>query len=57
MQLDKNIKWQIETTALTGSNGYDKTYSTGGLKAYVMIPNEESLTETKAKIKEYLAVK
>ena len=30
MQLDKNIKWQIETTALTGSNGYDKTYSTGG---------------------------
>ena len=57
MQLDKNIKWQIETTALTGSNGYDKTYSTGGLKAYVMIPDEESLTETKAKIKEYLAVK
>lgn len=54
MQLDKNIKWQIETISLTGTDSYDKTYSTGGLKAYVMKPDEESIASVKIKIQEIM---
>lgn len=54
MQLDKNIKWQIETISLTGTDSYDTTYSTGGLKAYVMKPDEKSIANAKIKISEIM---
>lgn len=54
MQLDKNIKWQIETTSLTGTDSYNTTYSTGGLKAYVMKPDEKSIANAKIKISEIM---
>ena len=54
MQLDKNIKWQIETISLTGTDSYDKTYSTGGLKAYVMKPDDKSIANAKIKISEIM---
>lgn len=49
MQLDKNIKWQIETISLTGTDSYNTTYSTGGLKAYVMKPDEKASPMPKLK--------
>ena len=54
MQLDKNIKWQIESISLTGLDSYDTTYSTGGLKAYVMKPDEKSIANAKIKISEIM---
>ena len=54
MQLDKNIKWQIETISLTGTDSYNTTYSTGGLKAYVMKPDEKSIANAKIKISEIM---
>ena len=54
MQLDKNLKWEIETVSLTGVDSYNKTYSTGGLKAYVMEPDEKSLADVKIKISEIM---
>ena len=54
MQLNENIKWQIETYAVTGTGASKKTYSTGNYNVYVMQPNEESVAEAKQKIKEVM---
>lgn len=54
MQLSENIKWQIDTYAVTGTGASKKTYSTGNYNVYVMIPNEESVNEAKQKIKEVM---
>lgn len=43
MQIDKNIKWEIESVVLKGVDSYDYTYSTGKYKCYVMKTDEESL--------------
>lgn len=53
-QLNKNPKWEIESKNASGSNGYDVTYSGGKTKLYVMIPNENSVTEVKEKLNEIL---
>ena len=51
-QIDKMPRWQIETFAVTGTSGYDYAYSTGENRlVYVMIPNEQSVNNAKAKIK------
>lgn len=42
-QIRNNEKFEINTTNLTGSGAYDYTYSYKNSKAYVMIPNEESV--------------
>ncbi len=55
MQLSEAKNWQIESVALDGEGVRELTYShesDGPL--YVMIPNEESLANLKAKINEYL---
>ncbi|MCI6763360.1 LCP family protein [bacterium] len=54
MQLNENIKWQIDTYAVTGTGASKKTYSTGNYNVYVMEPNEESIAEAKQKIKEVM---
>ena len=44
--------WQIESQILTGSDGYEYTYSYKNNKLYVMIPDEESVNNAINKIKE-----
>ena len=53
-QLDENPKWSISSYSVTGTDGYEKTYSLGSSKAYVLIPNEESVIDAKNKINELL---
>ena len=51
MQIDKNIKWEIEKFVINGEDSYEYTYSYPKQKLYVMSPNEESLDEAKEIIK------
>lgn len=54
-QLDKMPKWQVETTAVTGSDSRNYTYSMGTkYLLYVMEPNLDSLNAAKNKIAEVL---
>lgn len=54
-QLDKMPTWDIESTAVVGSDGMDYTYSMGtNYKLYVMIPDDNSINSVKAKISEVL---
>ena len=46
--------WEFETANLTGSDGMGKTYSFPKMDLYVMIPNQESIDNAKAKIAEAL---
>ena len=52
MQLDKNIKWDIEYVNLDGYDGYEYTYSYTKNKLYVMIPDNESVENASNKINE-----
>ena len=47
LQIDKNIKWEVEKYVLDGTNGSEFTFSYPKQKLYVMIPKEESLQEAK----------
>ena len=47
MQLDQNIKWNIEKYVINGINGYEYTYSYPKYQLYVMLSDEESLTEAR----------
>lgn len=51
-QLEDNREWQIETLAATGTGSYDEPYSMPGFKAYVMIPNEDSVNLITESIKQ-----
>ncbi len=53
-ELLKRRNWQIETNILEGSDGREYTYSVSSQTLYVMIPNEDSVNNAKAKIKEVL---
>lgn len=54
-QLDKMPSWNIESTAVTGYNSYNYTYSMGyNYKLYVMEPDYNSVEKAKEKIKEVL---
>ena len=50
MQLKDKSKWTIEYINLDGLDGYEYTYSYTKSKLYVMIPDEESLTNAKEQI-------
>lgn len=50
MQLKDNAKWTITSNSLKGTGSYDYTYSYQAQELYVMIPDEESITEAKDKI-------
>ena len=43
MQLSDMAKWNIQTIAVSGLGGSEKTYSMPGSYAYVMYPNEEQV--------------
>ena len=54
-QLDKMPSWNIESTAVTGYNSYNYTYSMGyNYKLYVMEPDYNSVEKVKEKINEVL---
>lgn len=50
MQLDDMASWNITSYSLDGSDGSNYTYSYPSEKLYVMIPDEESVTEAKQMI-------
>lgn len=54
MQIDQMPSWDIENISLNGTDGYDYTYSYGGTKLYVMIPDNETIINATTKIKEIL---
>lgn len=47
LQLSKNYKWNITSNSLEGGDGSNYTYSAPSVKAYVMIPKEESVMYAK----------
>lgn len=53
-QLNDNNSWSFKTLNLNGTDGYEYTYSYSANKLYVMIPDEESLTNVKETLKETL---
>ena len=53
-QIDEASGWEIENISLDGSNGFDYTYSYGGTKLYVMIPDNETVINATSKINEIL---
>ena len=53
-QIDEMPEWEFENISLDGANGYDYTYSYGGTKLYVMIPDNETVINATNKINEVL---
>jgi LCP family protein required for cell wall assembly len=53
-QLDNNIKWEIDTYSVKGTDSYQTTYSLGSAKAYVLLPLEDSVNEAKVLIQEIM---
>lgn len=54
MQIDDMPSWDIENISLNGTDGFDYTYSYGGTKLYVMIPDNETVINATNKINEIL---
>lgn len=54
-QIKNNYQWNITKFALTGTDSYQYTYAYKNAKAYVMIPDEDSVKEAKSKINELFA--
>lgn len=51
MQLNKNIKWEIESISVDGTNSRNYTYSMGtNYLLYVMIPDRETVINTRNNI-------
>ncbi len=55
MQLGDMAKWNIQSYAVTGTGGSQKTYSMPGTNAYVMYPNEETVDHASKLIKKVMA--
>ena len=53
-QLNNMSSWTIKTNALTGSGSYGSTYSMGSTQLYIMLPDESSVENAKAKINSVL---
>ena len=54
MQIDEMPAWDIENISLNGTDGFDYTYSYGGTRLYVMIPDNETVINATNKINEIL---
>ncbi len=54
-QLDNNPSWTIDSANATGTGAYKTTYSAGKTNLYVMLPDEESVSNIKHKLNEILA--
>ncbi len=48
MQIDRNIKWDVNSISLDGSGSMMPTYSMGSRRLYVMIPDTDTIDEAKA---------
>lgn len=53
-QIQEETVWDIENVRMDGTDSYEYTYSYKWNKLYVMIPDNESVNNTKAKLKEVL---
>ena len=49
-QIRNKSTWEFESYSVDGSDASEKTYSTGGAYAYVMMPKEETIKEAKIKL-------
>ena len=54
-QLAELKHWQVESISLDGTGAMLPTYSMGSQKLYVMLPDQSTIDNAKAKIAEYLA--
>jgi LCP family protein required for cell wall assembly len=54
-QLAELKNWQVESISLDGTGAMLPTYSMGSRKLYVMLPDQNTIDNAKAKIAEYLA--
>lgn len=52
MQVDDMPTWEVDNYSLDGVDALEYTYSYGGSKLYVMMPNEETIINAKNKIAE-----
>ena len=53
-QLKDHDQWEIETYYVTGYDSYEYTYSIPDMEVYVMVPNEEEVTEGGRLLREVL---
>ena len=53
-ELDSIAKWDVDTYNLNGTGAMLPTYSMGSQNLYVMIPDENTITTAKQKIRDYL---
>ena len=56
-EISKKRDWKFESNTLNGTDGSEFTYSYKNQKLYVMIPNEDSVSDAQNKIKEILEEK
>ena len=57
MQLNDGKSWEVESISVDGTGSMQGTYSMGANRPlYVMIPNQDSVNNAAAKIREYLSV-
>ena len=57
IQIADMPKWEVENISLDGKDGYDYTYSYGGTKLYVMIPDNETVINASNRINTILKEK
>ena len=50
LQIDRNIKWNVESISLDGSGSMMPTYSMGSRRLYVMIPDTDTINYAKEEI-------
>ncbi len=55
MQLNDMSRWNVQSFAVTGKGGSEKTYSAPGMYAYVMHPNKETVAYASELISRVLA--
>ena len=53
-QIKSKSEWEISTYSVDGTDSSNTTYSTGGARAYVMNPKEETVEEAKMKLDKIL---
>lgn len=53
-QIKHNKSWKITNVYLTGSDSYEKTYSYGNQKLYVMVPDKDSVNDASNTIKKIM---
>ncbi len=56
MQLKTNAQWDFVSSKLDGTPDHRPTYSMGSRLLYVMIPNQQSLTNVKQSIQDFIKV-